>query len=61
MFVDEEEQAEVHEVVHAKEDTVVEESGDQPCYDDDNTTQWPGSSWLSQDSCNICTCPGSRV
>ena len=65
MFVDEEDQAEVHEVVHevvhAKVDTVVDESGDQPCYDYDNTEQLQGSSWLSQDSCNICTCPGRKL
>lgn len=62
-FVDEEDLAEVHEVVHevghAKIDTVVDELGDQPCYDYNNKTQWLGNSWLSQDSCNICTCPGN--
>ena len=61
MFVDEEDQVEVHEVVHAKVDTVVDESGDQPCYDYDNNTQLPGNSWLSKDSCNICTCTGKKL
>ena len=59
LYVDEEDQVKVHELVH-KEDTIVDESGDKPCYDMNNNTQWPGNSWLSQDSCNICTCLGEQ-
>jgi len=58
LYVDEDDQVEVHELIH-KEDAIADESGDKPCYDMNNNTQWPGNSWLSQDSCNICTCLGN--
>ena len=60
LYVDEEDQVMVHELIHKEEDTIVDESGDKPCYDMNNNTQWPGNSWLSEDSCNICTCTGNK-
>lgn len=38
---------------------IVDESGDQPCTDEDGKTQFPGASWLTGDSCNICVCHGN--
>jgi len=37
---------------------MVDESGDQPCTDRQNITHLPGADWLTEDSCNICTCTG---
>jgi len=59
MYENEADQVKVHELIHTDEGTIVNESEDQPCTDEDNNTQWPGNSWLSKDSCNICTCPGN--
>ena len=58
MYENKVDQVKVHELIHTDEGTIVDESGDQPCKDEDDKTQWPGNSWLSKDSCNICTCPG---
>jgi len=38
---------------------VVDESGDQPCEDYQGNTRFPGSVWLTGDSCNNCMCPGN--
>ena len=51
----------VHEVIETKEGSIVDESKDQTCKDEDNNTKWSGSSWLSKDSCNICYCPVTLV
>jgi len=59
VYENEKDQVKVHELIHTKEGTIVDESGDQPCTDQNNKTQWPGSSWLSPDSCNVCTCMGN--
>eukprot|EP00092_Neocalanus_flemingeri_P030677 GFUD01033309.1.p1 GENE.GFUD01033309.1~~GFUD01033309.1.p1 ORF type:complete len:278 (-),score=57.91 GFUD01033309.1:206-1039(-) len=59
MYENEADQVKVHELIHTDEGTIVDESRDQSCKDDDDNTQWSGSSWLSKDSCNICTCPGN--
>eukprot|EP00090_Calanus_glacialis_P020063 TRINITY_DN3084_c0_g1_i1.p1 TRINITY_DN3084_c0_g1~~TRINITY_DN3084_c0_g1_i1.p1 ORF type:complete len:278 (+),score=46.77 TRINITY_DN3084_c0_g1_i1:108-941(+) len=59
MYENEADQVKVHEVIHTDQGDIVDESGDQPCKDEDDNTQWPGNSWLSKDSCNICTCPGN--
>jgi len=59
MYENEVDQVKVHELIHTDEGTIVDESGDQPCKDDDDNTKWPGESWLSKDSCNICNCPGN--
>jgi len=59
MYENKVDQVKVHELIHTEEGTIVDESGDQPCKDEDDKTQWPGNSWLSKDSCNICTCPGN--
>ena len=60
MYENEADQVKVHEVIHTDQGDIVDESGDQPCKDEDDNTQWPGNSWLSKDSCNICTCPGRK-
>jgi len=59
LYVSEEDQVKVHELIHKEGDTMVDEAGEKPCYDMKNNTQWPGNSWLSDDSCNICTCLGN--
>jgi len=61
IFEDEQNEVKVHELIHTEHGDIADESGDQPCQDDEGNTQWPGNSWLSQDSCNICTCPGNGV
>jgi len=57
-YENEEDMVKVHEVIETKEGSIVDESKDQTCKDEDNNTKWSGSSWLSKDSCNICYCPG---
>ena len=61
IFEDEQNEVKVHELIHTEHGDIADESGDQPCEDDEGNTQWPGNSWLSQDSCNICTCPGRTI
>merc|ERR1711874_90937 len=38
--------------------SIVDESGDQPCRDHNNESRNPGDTWLTEDSCNICSCKG---
>ena len=54
-WTDEANNAEIEEFSHNQ----VEEEGDIPCRDAvTNQDRMPGDSWLSEDSCNICTCTG---
>jgi hypothetical protein len=39
------------------EPVIVDETGDSPCTVN-GVTKFPGDSWLTEDSCNICTCTG---
>lgn len=55
-WTDEANNAEVEEISHNQ----VAEEGDIPCRDAvTNQDRMPGDSWLSEDSCNICTCTGT--
>ena len=57
-WTDEANNAEIEEFSHNQ----VEEEGDIPCRDAvTNQDRMPGDSWLSEDSCNICTCTGTHV
>ena len=57
-WTDEANNAEVEEVSHNQ----VAEEGDIPCRDAvTNQDRMPGDSWLSEDSCNICTCTGIHI
>merc|ERR1711874_537400 len=38
--------------------SIVDESGDQPCSDHNGESRNPGDTWLTEDSCNICSCKG---
>ena len=56
-WTDEANNAEIEEFSHNQ----VEEEGDIPCRDAvTNQDRMPGDSWLSEDSCNICTCTGTH-
>ncbi|XP_023346184.1 kielin/chordin-like protein [Eurytemora carolleeae] len=37
---------------------IVDETGDSPCRLNDGVTKFPGDIWLTEDSCNVCTCTG---
>ena len=50
--------AQIDEIVHSKEGSYVDESGDQPCRDHNNEHRNPGDTWLTEDSCNVCSCKG---
>ena len=40
---------------------IVVESGDRPCKDHNNEDRNPGDTWLTGDSCNICSCKGKQL
>merc|ERR1711874_745020 len=50
--------AKIDEIVNAEGGSIVDESGDQPCRDHNNESRNPGDTWLTEDSCNICSCKG---
>jgi len=58
-YENEKDQVKVHEFIHNEHGTIVDESGDQYCKDDKGNTQWPGNTWLTEDSCNVCHCIGN--
>ena len=41
--------------------SIVDESGDRPCRDHNNESRNPGDTWLTEDSCNICSCKGQHL
>merc|ERR1711874_542989 len=50
--------AKIDEIVKTEGGSIVDESGDQPCRDHNNESRNPGDTWLTEDSCNICSCKG---
>jgi len=50
--------AQIDEIVHDQRGSFVSETGDQQCRDHENKPHNPGETWLTEDSCNICSCKG---
>jgi len=57
-WTDHENEAEIEEFTYSEEGNIVNKAGSVPCKDDENKDKAAGSTWLTQDSCNICLCKG---
>ena len=53
--------AKIDEIVKTEGGSIVDESGDRPCRDHNNESRNPGDTWLTEDSCNICSCKGQHL
>ena len=53
--------AKIDEIVNTEGGSIVDESGDRPCRDHNNESRNPGDTWLTEDSCNICSCKGQHL
>ena len=52
--------AHIDEVVYNQQASKTEAVGNQQCRDHRNQPRQPGETWLTEDSCNVCSCKGKR-
>lgn len=46
------------DIIKTPNGDIVDETGDSPCRLENGSTKFPGDTWLTEDSCNACTCTG---